>query len=287
MDLSEYRKRQARDFFSHLRNATSPVFSHWQDVDNPLPQIGGEPRGVSGYPYEGDNAIQLQMAAKAQGFQNPLWMSFDQFKAAGASVRRGEVGTKIRDWTGGKNGKPFEAILKTVFNADQVEGLALPRTPGFSAEQQAVRQAGLDALIPPRKKTPTPKQYNARLAEVLAERFPDAADEQEQAQTVLRRELAAMTAQARLGLPREVDPTLAATFKPFIDQRQKWRVVESAIDDAYQALKDIGVEALIFDKVPRKEVQPDVAPAAEPKSRTRNKAPVKAKEKELADDIPF
>ena len=37
MDLPEYRQRQARSFYSHLRNTTSPVHFYWQDADNPLP----------------------------------------------------------------------------------------------------------------------------------------------------------------------------------------------------------------------------------------------------------
>jgi len=291
MDLPEYRQRQARNFYSHLRNTTAPVFFKWQDPENPMPQIGGEPRGPSGYPFQGDNALQLAMAAKAQGFTDPHWMTYDQAKAAGGTVRRGEVGTKILSWMGGKDGKPFEPVLLTVFNADQIAGLDLPRPQGLTEQQQATRQAGLDALLPPRKKTPTPEQYNARLQEVLAERFPDADDAEGQAQAVMRRELAMMTAQARLGLPRAIDPSLADTLKPYVDRRPNWREVESAIDDANKALKDLGIEALVYEKVPRKEVEPAVKPAEQPRGKARTRAKAKdvdkAPAKEQSDDIPF
>ena len=285
MNLPEYRQRQARDFYSHLRETTNPVFFYWQDADNPMPQIGGEPRGVSGYPFLGDNAVQLAMASKSQGFQSPYWLNFDQAKSAGGIVRRGEVGTKIISWTGGKEGKPFEPILTTVFNADQIAGLDLPRTPSLTPEQQATRQAGLDALIPPRKRTPTPPQYNARLAEVLAERFPDGAGEQDHAQAVLRRELAMMTAQARLGLPRQVDPSLALTLKPYVERRPNWREVESAIGESNKAVKEIGIDALVYDKVARKDVVPDVKPAEKPRGRRKTKEKIQTKEQ--ASDIPF
>ena len=56
MDIPEYRQRQARSFYNHLREATNPVFFYWQDADNPMPQIGGEPRGISSYPFQGDQA---------------------------------------------------------------------------------------------------------------------------------------------------------------------------------------------------------------------------------------
>ena len=288
MDLPEYRQRQARSFYNHLREATNPVFFYWQDVDNPMPQIGGEPRGISGYPFQGDNAIQLQMASKAQGFQNPVWMTYDQAKAVGGSVRKGEVGTKILSWMGGKDGKPYEPILMTVFNADQVSGLELPRNQGLTEQQLAARQAGLDALLPTKKKTPTPEQYNARLHEVLAERFPASEDPQENAKATLRREMAALTAQARLGLPRQVDPAMATTLKPYVEKRPNWREVEGAIDDAQKALKDLGIEALVFPAVPRKEVEASVKPAETPKPK---KAKVKEQGKEKAQakdqDIPF
>ena len=290
MDLPEYRQRQARSFYNHLREATNPVYFYWQDADNPMPQIGGEPRGISGYPFQGDNALQLQMASKAQGFQNPVWMTYDQAKAVGGSVRKGEVGTKILSWMGGKDGKPYEPILMTVFNADQIGGLDLPRTQGLTAEQQAVRQAGLDALLPTKKKTPTPEQYNARLAEVLTERFPAVEGEQENAQATLRREMAMLHAQARLGLPRQVDPDMAKNLKPYVERRPNWREVEGAIDDAQRALKDLGIEPLVFAAVPRKEVEVAVKPADAPKAK-KTKAKEQGKDKAQApaqdQDIPF
>ena len=56
------------------------------------------------------------------------------------------------------------------------------------------------------------------------------------------------------------------------------------------ALKDIGIQPLLFDKVPRRELAPDVKPAAEPaKRRVRAKALDKeqAKDLEQAAHIPF
>lgn len=285
MDLQEYRARQARSFYANLREATAPPFFYWNDPDNPMPQIGGEPRGISGYPFQGDNALQLAMAAKAQGFQNPLWLTFEQAKALGGTVRRGEVGTKILSWIGGKDGKPFKPILMTVFNADQIANLDIPKVQGLTPGQQATRQAGLDALIPPRKRTPTHQQYNARLAELLAERFPDGDTPEQVAQATLRRELAMLTAQARLGLPRQIDPEMSQRLKPYVDRRPNWRELETAVSEANKALGEIGIQPLVYDKLAKKEVQAEVKPADKPRPKARTKTKEQSKVKE--SDIPF
>lgn len=286
MDLTEYHKLQAKHFYANLREANAPVFFYWQDPDTPLPQIGGEPRGISGNCFEKGNALQLAMASKAQGFQSPYWMSFNQVKAIGGSVRRGELGTKILERVG-KEGA-YKKVPITVFNGDQIKGIDLPRSKGLTQEQQATRQAGLDALIPPRKKTPTPEQYNARLKEVLTEKFPAAEDPQEKARMTLRREYAVMTGQARLGLPREVDPTLAQDLKPFIEHRPHWMEVKTAMDEAFKALDEVGIQAMRFEQIPRKNLQQEVKPADSPKpKRERTPAKEKGNGKELSNEIPF
>ena len=79
-------------------------------------------------------------------------------------------------------------------------------------------------------------------------------------------------------------------LQPYVEVRPHWREVENAINDAHKALKDIGIEPLVFDKVPRRELAPDVKPAAEPaKRRVRAKALDKeqAKGMEQAAHIPF
>ena len=288
MDLPTYRQQQAHSFYDQLAHASNPLFLQWKEQEGAFPQIGGEPRGVSGYPFQGDNAIQLMMAAQEHGFSSPHWMTFDQAKACGGSVKRGELGTKVLSWIG-KEGD-YKPVLMTVFNGDQVSGLSLPNESALSAEAQATRQAGLDALIAPRKRTPTPERYAARLREVVAERFPDGDNEQSRAQAGLRRELAQMTACARLGLPRQLDPSISEALKPYVITRPNWREVENAIDDANKTLKDIGILPLVFDKVPHREVAPEAKPAAEPaRPRARGNAVAKSKAKgmEHASDIPF
>lgn len=288
MDLPTYQQQQAHNFYDQLANTSHPLFLDWEEEAPPLAQIGGEPRGVSGYPFQSDNAVQLMMAATEHGFTSPLWMTFDQAKACGGTVKRGEMGTKILSWMG-KEGE-YKPVLMTVFNGDQVAGVAVPQAPELSAEAQAMRQAGLDALIAPRKRTPSPEQYIARLRLVLAERFPNHDNAQANAQSALRRELALMTGCARLGLPRTLDPALAQTLKPYTDTRPNWRELENAIDDAYAALKDIGIKPRVFEKLPRREVASEVKPAAEParpRARSKEMQQAKTQNREQASDIPF
>ena len=78
------------------------------------------------------------------------------------------------------------------------------------------RQAGLDALIPPRKRTPKPEQYVARLREVLGERFPESDNDQAPEKAALRRELAQLPAGAPLALPRGLDPAMTPRLRPYV-----------------------------------------------------------------------
>ena len=185
-----------------------------------------------------------------------------------------------------KDGELKSKIPVTVYNADQIKGIDWPRPAGLTAEQRMTRQAGLDSLLPPRKKAPTPQQYNARLKEVLTEKFPANEDPRENARMTLCREYAAMTAQARLGLPRQIEPTLAQDLKPYIERRPHPMDLVRAMEEAYRVVNEIGIPALVYEQIPRKELERQVKPAKEPSpKRELSKAPVKGKD--MANDIPF
>jgi hypothetical protein len=284
MDLTQYRQQQAQRFYQQLTDAHHPIFLGWQAGDPPLPQIGGEPRGISGHPFQGDNAVQLMMAAQAQGFANPYWMTFDQAKACGGSIKRGEVGTKILSWIG--NDSEYKPILMTVFNGDQLQGLTLPTHDTLTHEQTTARQAALDALLPPRKKAHTPAQYVARLRKVLCDHFPDEEHTEAQAQAILRREMALMTGCARLGLPRAVDPGIREVLEPYVQARPNWREIDAAIDDANRVLKEVGVKPMPFANVTKRVIEPDVAPASSP-ARARAPTVAKSAAMDRDADIPF
>lgn len=103
---------------------------------------GSGSRGVlpksfaSGKTYRGINAFLLM----ASGFDSPLWLTFNQAKERGASVRKGERGTPVifwaKDWqkkneeTGEKETvKRMVLRYYAVFNVAQIDGLEIPADP--------------------------------------------------------------------------------------------------------------------------------------------------------------
>src|SRR5262249_44400411 len=110
-------------------------------------------------PYRGINILSLFCSAQKQGFDNGLWGTYKQWAELGAQVRKGERGTPVVFWkveekeveeAGPEEAKPrriFIAKGYTVFNASQVEGFTLPKTPGLSpAERNALAEDFLHGL---------------------------------------------------------------------------------------------------------------------------------------------
>jgi antirestriction protein ArdC len=95
----------------------------------------GRPLRNNGQPYQGVNVLVLWLTAFERGYACPLWLTFQQAKAAGGFVRKGEKGTTVvyantfeKTETDAATGEEHTAkipFLKayTVFNAEQVEGL--------------------------------------------------------------------------------------------------------------------------------------------------------------------
>jgi antirestriction protein ArdC len=117
-------------------------------------------------PYRGVNVLLLNMQQMAHGYPLNRWMTFQQARAMGASVRKGEHGTGIvffkmleRDDTRPASkevsGRKVIPLLRsfTVFNAAQIDGLpdgltAVPATPeGWtpaSAAEALLERSGAD-----------------------------------------------------------------------------------------------------------------------------------------------
>ena len=83
-------------------------------------------------PYRGINNFLLGM----QGFRSPYWVTFNQVKKQGGTVKKGEKGTVIVFWkwlkekdktTGKETGKNIPLLRYfRVWNTDQCEGLKVP-----------------------------------------------------------------------------------------------------------------------------------------------------------------
>jgi hypothetical protein len=88
----------------------------------------------NGQPYSGVNVLVLWMAAEANGYSNPHWLTFNQARELGGHVRKGERSTPVvfagmfKKEEKGSDGTTHEReipFLKTyaVFNAQQCDGL--------------------------------------------------------------------------------------------------------------------------------------------------------------------
>lgn len=92
------------------------------------------PHNIRGRPYRGANAFWLDLIGKSRGYARPVWLTFNQAKEAGGSVRKGEKGTPVFFWKFDKKlntvTQKFEQTVfvkgYTVFNLDQCEGVACP-----------------------------------------------------------------------------------------------------------------------------------------------------------------
>ena len=100
----------------------------------------GHPKNLeSGKPYRGVNVFLLAFTAYAKGYESSYWVTFNQAKARGGTVRKGEKSSMVVFW------KQYETedrqthqptkvpVLRyyNVFNAEQCEGLVVPDAPKF------------------------------------------------------------------------------------------------------------------------------------------------------------
>jgi len=102
---------------------------------------------VHGHVYRGINAIVLGFS----GYASPIWLTFNQAKQLGGSVRKGEKGTPVLLWKRsekaridaetGEETRGFYATTFTVFNLEQTEGVTLPKRLAGAAVDLAPAEA--------------------------------------------------------------------------------------------------------------------------------------------------
>ncbi|HEL3799300.1 TPA: ArdC family protein [Stenotrophomonas maltophilia] len=104
-----------------------------------------------GNTYHGSNVMMLMMAQAARGFQSNGWLTFNQAKALGGTVRKGEKSSKVVRVinVSDKQGNPIldesgrqkiALITSAVFNSEQCDGLPIreakiPKPVEWSHEQ--------------------------------------------------------------------------------------------------------------------------------------------------------
>jgi antirestriction protein ArdC len=117
------------------------------------------PVRANGIRYRGINILLLWIEAVTKGYASPVWLTYEQAKAEGGHVRRGERGTMIVFGTSrnisetndkGEQTERKIPVLRhyTVFNVEQVEELPserYPQLPQPSAGLTRIEQA--DAFV--------------------------------------------------------------------------------------------------------------------------------------------
>ncbi len=107
-----------------LEKGVAPWVRPWQ-VKLPI-------NAISQKPYNGVNILLLWFMTGEKGYQQPTWLTFNQAKDLGGTIKKGEKGTRIIYTATTKKKKETEddeqkqySFLKsyTVFNLEQTEGL--------------------------------------------------------------------------------------------------------------------------------------------------------------------
>ena len=137
-----------------LENGAAPWIKPWSADSTADKNI------VSQKPYAGINRLILGMSAMSQSFNTPVWGSFKQWQALGASVKKGEKGTKIifyspitKENKATGDSETYNLIKAYfVFNASQVDGIeiapvSVPDIPFDSIYEAEQRIAKTGAVI--------------------------------------------------------------------------------------------------------------------------------------------
>ncbi len=139
MKQNKMREEMAAEFVSCLKENKIPWQCEWNVIKNI--------NGVTKSEYKGINMIWLNYAAEKNGWKDPRWVTFNQAREKGWSVKKGSRGTHIEFWSvydiEQKKTISFndrDKILKnnpnvpkerfslisrnyTVFNGDQIDGI--------------------------------------------------------------------------------------------------------------------------------------------------------------------
>lgn len=149
--------RITADIVAQLERGVRPWHQPWAH-DHPAGPIS-RPLRSTGEPYRGINVVVLWLTAFNKGYLAPLWLTFQQAKQLGGSVKKGEKGTSVvyantfeKTKTDASGEETTERIpfLKayTVFNAEQTEGLPGHfYAPAPSPKPEAERLSHAEAFL--------------------------------------------------------------------------------------------------------------------------------------------
>jgi antirestriction protein ArdC len=148
--------------------------------EKPWTAAGILPTSVAtGRAYRGINVLLLSMTAQARGYDSPYWLTFNQARELGGTVRKGEKGTTVVFWKRLKvededlaTGETVEKVVPmmrayTVFNVEQTDGATLP--PRFVHDDDETVEAvepdvALESILAGYVDGPTVKHVTGDLA---------------------------------------------------------------------------------------------------------------------------
>ncbi len=154
------------------RSSASSSFDLYQTVTNQIvamldtgvvpwrcPILG---RSSAGHPvnydsskrYRGINVFLLAVTAWSKGYESSYWLTFNQARAHGGTVRKGEKSTLVVFWkqyetTDKETGQPIRVPVLRYFNAfniQQCDGIAAPDAPTYTPSEYNPVEAA-DAIV--------------------------------------------------------------------------------------------------------------------------------------------
>lgn len=153
----DFRQKLIDEFIRTLEEKPEAWAKEWQGVSG-IPY-----NGASGRAYHGINRLYLQFIGLQNGHKDPRWYTFKQASDAGCKIKKDSKGTKVEYWfmwdtqnkktvtpneylemtEEQKEKVTWQARHYTVFNAEQIEGIAPLQLP----ENLEVTQAELITRI--------------------------------------------------------------------------------------------------------------------------------------------
>lgn len=161
------------------------------------PWTGGEmPRNlVTGKVYRGINLFLLNM----QNFTSPYWLTFNQCREKGGTVKTGQKATPVVFWKFDKeekdeNGETRPPLLRyySVFNSEQCDGLNIPQLEKEAREFSAIEECiGVVNYMPnaPRVQHEQPKAFYVPSMDYVNMPHPESFCSDEEYYSVLFHEL--------------------------------------------------------------------------------------------------
>lgn len=163
--MKRFNKTAGKDIHQEVTNKIVAILENGDEdwskrFAPPVSEYGIQPlRHDCKTPYQGINTLILWAAALEKGYKIPVWLTFNQIKAYGGSVKSGEKATSVvffkaypKETIGDDGEKKTDKVLVlrhyNVFNVCQTEGLPERFHATRETFQNAdARDAALDAFV--------------------------------------------------------------------------------------------------------------------------------------------